>query len=68
MLTLRQFAAKPETVPATTAWYLADLGEALGKQALFTKQSPQATGSGSDSILLTRSRVVARPIRKTIWF
>jgi hypothetical protein len=22
MLTLRQFAAKPETVPATTAWYL----------------------------------------------
>ena len=41
MLTLRQFAAKPETVPATTAWYLADLGEARGKQALFTKQSPQ---------------------------
>src|SRR3990172_11818087 len=41
MLTLRQFAAKPETIPATTAWYLADLGEARGKQALFTKQSPQ---------------------------
>ena len=41
MLTLRQFAAKPETVPAATAWYLADLGEARGKQALFTKQSPQ---------------------------
>ncbi len=41
MLTLRQFAAKPETVPATTAWYLADVGEARGKQALFTKQSPQ---------------------------
>src|SRR3990170_27420 len=41
MLTLRQFAAKPETVPATTAWYLADLGEARGKQALFTRQSPQ---------------------------
>jgi len=41
MLTLRQFAAKPETVPATTAWYLADLGEARGKEALFTKQSPQ---------------------------
>jgi hypothetical protein len=31
MLTLRQFAAKPETVPATTAWYLADLGEARGR-------------------------------------
>ena len=41
MLTLRQFAAKPETVPATTAWYLADLGEARGKEALFTKQSSQ---------------------------
>ena len=41
MPTLRQFAAKPETIPATTAWYPADLGEAGGKQALFTKQSPQ---------------------------
>jgi len=25
----------------TTSWLLADLGEALGKQELFTKQSPQ---------------------------
>jgi len=41
MNTLRQFAARPETVPATTSWYLADLGEARGKQELFTKQSPQ---------------------------
>ena len=41
MMTLRQFAAKPETVPAATVWYLADLGEARGKQELFTKQSPQ---------------------------
>jgi len=41
MKTLQQFAAKPETIPASTSWYLADLGEALGKQALFTKQSPQ---------------------------
>src|SRR3989338_7166775 len=41
MLTFRQFAAKPETIPATTAWYLADLGEARGKQGLFTRQSPQ---------------------------
>ncbi len=28
-------------IPATTAWYLADLAEARGKQELFTKQSPQ---------------------------
>ncbi len=41
MMTLRQFRAKPETIPATTSWYLADLGEARGKQDLFTKQSPQ---------------------------
>jgi hypothetical protein len=30
-MTLRQFSAKPETIPAATGWYLADLGEALGK-------------------------------------
>jgi Fic family protein len=41
MMTLRQFASKPESIPATTSWYLADLGEARGKQDLFTKQSPQ---------------------------
>ncbi|MCH7614452.1 MAG: Fic family protein, partial [Nitrospinae bacterium] len=41
MMTLRQFAAKPGSIPAATAWYLADLGEARGKQELFTKQSPQ---------------------------
>lgn len=41
MQTLRQFAAKPDTIPLTTAWYLADLGEARGRQELFTKQSPQ---------------------------
>jgi hypothetical protein len=41
MLTFRQFAAKPGTVPATTARDLADLGEARGEQALFTKQAPQ---------------------------
>jgi Fic family protein len=41
MRTLKQFASKPETIPASTSWYLADLGEARGKQELFTKQSPQ---------------------------
>jgi Fic family protein len=41
MMTFRQFASKPENIPATTSWYLADLGEARGKQELFTKQSPQ---------------------------
>jgi len=41
MMTLRQFSHKPESIPASTSWYLADLGEARGKQDLFTKQSPQ---------------------------
>jgi Fic family protein len=41
MKTFEQFASKPETIPASTSWYLADLGEARGKQELFTKQSPQ---------------------------
>jgi hypothetical protein len=41
MMTLRQFSRKPESVPAITSWYLADLGEARGKQELFTRQSPQ---------------------------
>jgi Fic family protein len=41
MMTLQQFAAKPETIPASTSWYLADLTEARGKQELFTKQAPQ---------------------------
>jgi Fic family protein len=41
MMTLRQFAAEPRTLPTRTAWYLADLAEARGKQELFTRQSPQ---------------------------
>ncbi|MBM4046368.1 MAG: Fic family protein [Planctomycetes bacterium] len=41
MRTLRKFAVKLETVPATVSWYLADLGEARGRQELFTRQSPQ---------------------------
>ncbi len=41
MMTLRQLSAEPKTIPASTSWYLADLGEARGKQELFTRQSPQ---------------------------
>lgn len=40
-MTLRQFSSKPETIPVSASWYLADLGEARGREALFTKQSPQ---------------------------
>ncbi|MCL4456785.1 MAG: hypothetical protein M1147_12175 [Nitrospirae bacterium] len=41
MITLRQLSSKPKTIPAITSWYLADLGEARGRQDLFTKQAPQ---------------------------
>lgn len=41
MRTLRQFAQRPEVLPTVTSWYLGDLGEARGKQELFTRQSPQ---------------------------
>src|SRR5437016_8017696 len=41
MMTLRKIAAGLESIPTSTSWYLADLGEALGKQASFTRQSPQ---------------------------
>src|SRR5882724_11424850 len=41
MMTTLQLLAEKPSIPITTAWYLADLGEARGKQELFTKQSPQ---------------------------
>ena len=41
MMTLRQLAAEPLTLPTRTTWYLTDLAEARGKQELFTRQSPQ---------------------------
>jgi len=41
MMTLRQLAAKHETVPTATSLYIADISEARGKQELFIRQSPQ---------------------------
>src|SRR4030067_3343198 len=41
IMTLRQLSSRPDTIPTTTSWYLAELGEARGKQELFTRQSPQ---------------------------
>jgi len=41
MMTLRQFSLPLKSIPTSTSWYLADMGEALGKQELFAKQSPQ---------------------------
>jgi len=41
MKTFELLANRTDAVPMTTSWYLTDLGEARGKQELFTKQSPQ---------------------------
>src|SRR5262245_37550052 len=40
-MTLRQLSGRPESIPTATSWYLGDLGQALGKQELFTRQAPQ---------------------------
>jgi len=42
MMTLRQLAAEPPTIPTRTSWYLTDLAEARGKQELFTPISAEA--------------------------
>jgi hypothetical protein len=39
--TLHLFSRASTTVPASTAWYLGDLGKARGKQELFARQAPQ---------------------------
>lgn len=41
MNTFSHFNQRPVSLPSTTGWYLADLGEARGKQELFTRQPPQ---------------------------
>ena len=40
-MTLSRFEHQAASVPAQTASYLADIGEAKGKQELFKHQSPQ---------------------------
>ncbi len=41
MMTFKLFAAIPKVIPAAVTWYLSDLGEAKGRQELFTRQTPQ---------------------------
>lgn len=41
MKTLGIFNSGLASVPTATAWYLSELGQALGRQELFTRQSPQ---------------------------
>jgi Fic family protein len=39
--TLARFSSSTFSLPASTAWYLADLGEFKGKQELYARRSPQ---------------------------
>lgn len=41
MTTLGRFAASLSDIPTATAWYMADIAEAKGRQQLFTRQAPQ---------------------------
>ena len=41
MMTLRRLSHGAPGVPMSTVWYLTDIGEARGRQELFTRQSPQ---------------------------
>ncbi len=41
MKTLLFFESAAQSIPQSTGWYLADLGEHLGKQELYARQAPQ---------------------------
>jgi len=52
MMTLRQLSSGLDAVPVATSWYLADIGEAKGKQELYTRQSPQRLKSLKEHALI----------------
>jgi len=66
MMTLSQLAAEPPTLPTRTAWYLTDLGEARGKQELFTRQSPQKLKVLREHVLICLGRGPAAKWRKPL--
>jgi len=50
--TLRLFPLERLGIGASTAWYLSDLGELRGKQALYTQQSPQRLKALRESAII----------------
>src|SRR4030067_1111898 len=54
-MTLRLFLRKFEAVPASTAWYLADLGEARGKQELSIRHYPRRVKALREHALIERA-------------
>jgi len=49
MMTLKQFAEKPETIPASTSWYLADLGEEWGRSRVRAAQKRSSSPALSNA-------------------
>ncbi len=52
MKTLKFFGSSEQSIPQSTAWYLADLGEYLGKQELYTRQSPQKLKALKEHVII----------------
>ena len=52
MMTLKQFIEGLDAIPVMTAWYLADISEAKGKQELYKRQSPQRLKSLKEHALI----------------
>ncbi|MRS05306.1 Fic family protein [bacterium] len=52
MMTLKNFIAGLESIPATTSWYLAEISESKGRQDLYKKQSPQRLNSLKEHALI----------------
>ncbi len=50
--TLRLFSCSDISVPGSTSWYLADLGEFRGQQSLYTRQTPQRLNSLREHALI----------------
>jgi hypothetical protein len=55
MMTLWPFARKFESLPALPCWTLADLGEARGRQKIFTHPSPHRPAALQNHVLVERA-------------
>ncbi len=52
MTTLKKFMADLDTIPVTTSWYLADIGESRGRQDLYKRRSQQSLKSLKEHALI----------------
>ena len=52
MMTLKWFNATLDAIPVTTSWYLSSISEAMGRQELYKKQSPQRLKSLKEFALI----------------